>query len=102
MAGFGAPTTTSGSNLPGGIAATPSTDAGPMVLPSVDEVEKGAAIPFAPKSASGRQLRSSRSRFPALTLAARIYGGRWRPLALAPLLTLSSLLGFRRARAHFW
>ena len=77
-------------------SAVHDTDAGPTILPSVEEVKHGAPIPFAPPSAKpAATAESDREGIsPVSALAERIYGGRWRPLAIAPLLTLSSLLAF--------
>jgi len=75
-------------------ASASETAAGPVILPSVEEVKKGAPIPFAPRSTKPQPAKISHPMTPSPVsmLATRIYGGRWRPLALAPLLTLSSLL----------
>ena len=88
-----------GSNRPAAASAAvataaPDTAAGPVILPSVDEVKNGVAIPFAPRDAKPALAKPSHPEAPSPVskLATRIYGGRWRPLALAPLLTLSSLL----------
>jgi O-antigen ligase/tetratricopeptide (TPR) repeat protein len=70
-----------------------------VILPSVDEVKAGAPIPFMPATAKPAPTREAASPVPAL--AARIYGGRWRPLAIAPLLTLSSLLGLLSCMCAF-
>ena len=81
----------------------PEADAGPTILPSVEEVKSGAAIPFLPPSAKPAvKAPSHRESFPSVTaLAARIYGGRWRPIAIAPLLTLSSLIAFLSCACAF-
>ena len=83
--------------------APPNTAAGPVILPSVDEVKGGAPIPFAPRStrAPAKATVHHKSTSPVSTLATRIYGGRWRPMALAPLLTLSSLLGLLSCACAF-
>ncbi len=92
-----------GSNRRAAIAADSETAAGPLILPTVDEVKKGVPIPFAPRSAKPPAKAASprQSSSPISTLATRIYGGRWRPLALAPLLTLSSLLALLSCACAF-
>ena len=76
------------------VIAAADTAAGPVILPSVEEVRSGVPIPFAPRSTKppAKAEPHKQAASPISTLAMRIYGGRWRPLALAPLLTLSSLL----------
>jgi O-antigen ligase/tetratricopeptide (TPR) repeat protein len=68
-----------------------------VVLPSRDQVQHGAPIPFAPgagvSAASSKLDRDVLNQPPAVSrLAASIYGSRWRPISLAPLLTWSALL----------
>src|SRR5260370_11631180 len=91
-----------GSIRPAAIAI-PDTAAGPVILPSVDEVKRGAPIPFAPRSAKAppKAVPHHQDTSPVSNLATQIYGGRWRPLALAPLLTLSSLLALLSCACAF-
>ncbi len=91
-----------GSNRRAAIAA-PDAATGPVVLPSVDEVARGVPIPFTPQSAKppAKAAAHRQTTSPVSTLATRIYGGRWRPLALAPLLTLSSLLALLSCACAF-
>src|SRR5260370_1055688 len=62
--------------------AIPDTAAGPVILPSVDEVKKGAPIPFAPRSAKppAKAAAHSQTTSPVSILATRIYGGSWIPI----------------------
>jgi len=65
----------------------------PIVLPTREEVAAGARVPFAPAAASKSAVRKPPAAEPAIDrLMAWIYGGRWRSLSIAPMLTWSSLL----------
>ena len=73
----------------------PGADQGPVILPTKEEVSRGDPIPFAPKTAV-RGARSKdwadKSGSSVSKTVAAIYATRWRPIAIAPVLTCSSLL----------
>jgi len=76
--------------------ATPVPDSKPggaVVLPTRDEVANGAPVPFAPSASAAPAPKAVADAGPSVSrLAGWIYGGRWRPMTLAPVLTFSSLL----------
>jgi O-antigen ligase/thioredoxin-like negative regulator of GroEL len=75
-----------------------------VILPTREQVQQGAPVPFAPAArASGASSKpDSIDQPPAVSrLAASIYGSRWRPLSLAPLLTWSGLLAILACAAAF-
>ncbi|HVB81629.1 MAG TPA: O-antigen ligase family protein [Candidatus Binataceae bacterium] len=83
------------SSAPVAIPVPRPKQAGPVVLPTRNEVENGASVPFAPRSADSVAVvpKPVIDTGPSVShLAGWIYGGRWRPLTLAPVLTFSSLL----------
>ncbi len=82
-------------------ATNPAAASAPVILPSLDEVKKGVPIPFLPPGAKAARVSTGQTASPVSTLATQIYGGRWRPLALAPLLTLSSLLALLSCACAF-
>ncbi len=61
------------------VRPAPKADTLMTVLPTVDEVKSGAAIPFAPQPAG-------------VLKAAPIAAGRWRSISIAPILTRAALL----------
>jgi O-antigen ligase/tetratricopeptide (TPR) repeat protein len=77
-----------------------------VILPSREQVQQGAPVPFAPEThasaAPSKPDRDALNQPPAVsTLAASIYESRWRPLSLAPLLTLSGLLAILACASAF-
>ncbi len=75
-----------------------------IILPSREQVQQGALVPFAPGTiaASSRPDSKAIEPTPAVSrLAAYIYGGRWRPISLAPLVTWSSLLALLSCACAF-
>ena len=78
-----------------------------VILPTKEQVQQGAPIPFAP-AAGGIAASSKPSPEAALnqppavsSLAASVYGSRWRPLSIAPLLTWSGLLAILACASAF-
>ena len=68
---------------------------GPVILPTKEEVSRGAPIPFAPATAAGgakSKDEAGKSGSSVSKTVAAIYATRWRPIAIAPVLTWSSLL----------
>jgi O-antigen ligase/tetratricopeptide (TPR) repeat protein len=83
------------STAPVAIPVSNTKPAGPILLPTQEEVANGAPVPFAPGSAAAPTPigKPEADAGPSVSrLADWIYGGRWRPLTLAPILTWSSLL----------
>jgi O-antigen ligase/tetratricopeptide (TPR) repeat protein len=77
------------------------TNAGSVVLPTVDEVKAGAPIPFAPKSqVAGSEAGNSANEVGnghsdrSLERLSKIYSTTWRPLSIAPVLSWSGLVLF--------
>ena len=75
-----------------------------VILPTREQVQQGAPVPFAP--GSGASAAPSKptaiNQPPAVSsLAASIYGSRWRPLSIAPLLTWSGLLAILACASAF-
>src|SRR5271154_1900812 len=70
-------------------------DQGLVILPTKEEVSRGDPIPFAPVAAArGGESKdeADKSGSSVSKIVAAIYGTRWRPIAIAPVLTWSSLL----------
>ena len=78
-----------------------------VILPSKEQVQQGAPVPFAPETrattaSSKPPPDAALNQPPAVsTLAASIYGSRWRPLSIAPLLTWSGLLAILACASAF-
>ena len=77
-----------------------------VILPTREQVQQGAPVPFAPdthaNAASSKPDSDTLNQPPAVsTLAASIYGSRWRPLSIAPLLTWSGLLAILACASAF-
>jgi O-antigen ligase/tetratricopeptide (TPR) repeat protein len=74
---------------------SPGADQATVILPTKEEVNRGEPIPFVPAtavhSAKSKGNTESFGSSVSKTVAA-IYGTRWRPIAIAPVLTWSSLL----------
>ncbi|MDO8431604.1 MAG: O-antigen ligase family protein [Candidatus Binatus sp.] len=86
-----------------GTAVSVSKSDGPVILPTEDEVRRGAAIPFAPVALNRGEIGSSAAAEPAqigraqkveqIRAAPEIYARRWRPLSIAWPLTIAALIG---------
>ena len=78
-----------------------------VILPTREQVQQGAPVPFAPETrastASSKTLPDAALNQPPAvsTFAASIYGSRWRPLSIAPLLTWSGLLAILACASGF-
>ncbi len=72
-----------------------AADQGSVILPTKEEVSRGFPIPFAPATAAGStESKDEAGEFGSSVskTVAAIYETRWRPIAIAPVLTWSSLL----------
>jgi O-antigen ligase/tetratricopeptide (TPR) repeat protein len=75
-----------------------------VILPTREQVQQGAPVPFAPgaRASAASSKPDILNQPPAVSrLAASIYGSRWRPLSLAPLLTWSGLLAILACASAF-
>jgi O-antigen ligase/tetratricopeptide (TPR) repeat protein len=76
-----------------------------VILPTREQVQQGAPVPFAPgtpSAASSKPDSDALNQPPAVSrLAANIYGSRWRPISLAPLLTWSAFLALLSCASAF-
>jgi O-antigen ligase/tetratricopeptide (TPR) repeat protein len=71
------------------------TDQGSVILPTKEEVNRGDPIPFVPGTAAARGKSKDgvdKSGSSVSKTVVAIYRTRWRPIAIAPVLTWSSLL----------